>query len=269
MLRMNRFKFNRGKSKLKAANGTEKTSNQQSSSSNSNKRNTTNDHEKENGVSSSAIDIKKEIAFSILNVGEVLAKTIDYYSMPSSESEELKELIKISEAQAAHEKKLATGAIPNVTETNALPPSPTKPLQVNVNQQEQLVEEQRLKEETPTEEVTSNDKISNGDVAAVAVVTTTTTSSSSALSSPTISTTSSAATSSAGSGSISPANNKSGKDVTVDENSTEQTKLAMQHDELAYLVDQISRDSNHIIGYVFSIFVRVSFFRLVFLFSMR
>lgn len=50
------------------------------------------------------IDIKKEIAISILNVGEVLAKTIDYYSMSSSngnKEEDLKELIKISEQQAA------------------------------------------------------------------------------------------------------------------------------------------------------------------------
>lgn len=49
------------------------------------------------------IDIKKEIAISILNVGEVLAKTIDYYSLSSSNTKEadLKELIKISEQQAA------------------------------------------------------------------------------------------------------------------------------------------------------------------------
>jgi hypothetical protein len=53
------------------------------------------------------IDIKKEIAFSILNVGEVIAKTIDYYSLESNDtqSEDLKELIKLSDDQAALEKK--------------------------------------------------------------------------------------------------------------------------------------------------------------------
>jgi hypothetical protein len=55
------------------------------------------------------IDIKKEIAFSILNVGEVIAKTIDYYSLDPKEghAEELKELISLSEKQAELEKKHA------------------------------------------------------------------------------------------------------------------------------------------------------------------
>ena len=55
------------------------------------------------------IDIKKEIAFSILNVGEVIAKTIDYYSLDPKEghAEELKELITLSEKQAELEKKHA------------------------------------------------------------------------------------------------------------------------------------------------------------------
>lgn len=55
------------------------------------------------------INIKKEIAYSILNIGEVLAKTIDYYSLDVGKdgqpNEELNELIKLSERQAALEKK--------------------------------------------------------------------------------------------------------------------------------------------------------------------
>jgi hypothetical protein len=55
------------------------------------------------------LDIKKEIAFSILNMGEVIAKTIDYYSLESTDaqSEDLKELIKMSDDQAALEKKMS------------------------------------------------------------------------------------------------------------------------------------------------------------------
>ena len=57
-----------------------------------------------------SLDIKKEIAFSILNVGEMIAKTIDYYSLTSTSephSDELNELIKLSDEQAAFEKKLS------------------------------------------------------------------------------------------------------------------------------------------------------------------
>ncbi len=86
-----------------------------------------------------SIDIRKEIAISILNVGEVLAKTIDYYTLTESNAnsgsnnavsgeanvagssvtvtsektasepqqpEELKELIRISEQQAEYDKQL-------------------------------------------------------------------------------------------------------------------------------------------------------------------
>lgn len=48
---------------------------------------------------SEPIDIKKEIAFSILNVGEVLAKTIDYYSN-EPDTAEIKDLIELSNKQA-------------------------------------------------------------------------------------------------------------------------------------------------------------------------
>ena len=50
-------------------------------------------------VPSIPIDIKKEIAFSILNVGEVLAKTIDYFSNDVN-TEEIKDLIKLSECNS-------------------------------------------------------------------------------------------------------------------------------------------------------------------------
>lgn len=57
---------------------------------------------KNNEVESTAIDIKKEIAFSILNVGEVIAKTIDYYSN-DPETPEMKNLIEISSRQSQNE----------------------------------------------------------------------------------------------------------------------------------------------------------------------
>ena len=47
---------------------------------------------------SSPINIRKEIAYSILNVGEVLAKTIDYYSLDSN-TDELKNLIELSSSR--------------------------------------------------------------------------------------------------------------------------------------------------------------------------
>ena len=155
------------------------------------------------------IDIKKEIAFSILNVGEVLAKTIDYYSLPSKESDELKELIKISEAQAAHERMMS---IKHNGHTN----HSQKPLQVSV-------EETTVKRTTTAsgdDETTSTTNTNAAANAAVVVSseakavngTAAATSSSSALSSPTISTTSSAAAS----GSISPARNDAKSSPTED-----------------------------------------------------
>ncbi|CAF0904208.1 unnamed protein product [Brachionus calyciflorus] len=50
------------------------------------------------------IDIKKELALSILNVGEILAKTIDYYSL-KDDRENLDELISICKKQTEFEKK--------------------------------------------------------------------------------------------------------------------------------------------------------------------
>lgn len=51
------------------------------------------------------IDIKKEIAFSILNVGEVLAKTIDYYSLDPN-TDDIKNLVEISNKQKEVSSKL-------------------------------------------------------------------------------------------------------------------------------------------------------------------
>lgn len=154
------------------------------------------------------IDIKKEIAFSILNVGEVLAKTIDYYSLPSKESDELKELIKISEAQAAHERMMSM-------KHNGHANHNQKPLQVSV-------EETTVKRTTTAsgdDETTSTNNTAAAANAAVVISeakavngTAAATSSSSALSSPTISTTSSAAAS----GSISPARNDAKTSPTED-----------------------------------------------------
>ena len=154
------------------------------------------------------IDIKKEIAFSILNVGEVLAKTIDYYSLPSKESDELKELIKISEAQAAHERMMSM-------KHNGHTNHSQKPLQVSV-------EETTVKRTTTASGDDETTSTTNTAAAANAAVvsseakavngTAAATSSSSALSSPTISTTSSAAAS----GSISPARNDAKSSPTED-----------------------------------------------------
>ena len=58
---------------------------------------------------SSPINIRKEIAYSILNVGEVLAKTIDYYSLDSN-AEELKNLIELS----ASRQKISSSPPPEV-----------------------------------------------------------------------------------------------------------------------------------------------------------
>lgn len=155
------------------------------------------------------IDIKKEIAFSILNVGEVLAKTIDYYSLPSKESDELKELIKISEAQAAHERMMSMKHNGHATNHSQ------KPLQVSV-------EETTVKRTTTASGDDETTSTTNTAAAANAAVvsseakavngTAAATSSSSALSSPTISTTSSAAAS----GSISPARNDAKSSPTED-----------------------------------------------------
>lgn len=71
------------------------------------------------------IDIKKEIAFSILNVGEVLAKTIDYYSLDSKSGhpEELNELIKISENQGSMHININTPlSSPSVSSSSSISP---------------------------------------------------------------------------------------------------------------------------------------------------
>ena len=64
----------------------------------------------------SVINIRKEIAFSILNVGEVLASTIDYYLLDTEkgQAEELKELIKLSDQQAALQRQQKISEIPKV-----------------------------------------------------------------------------------------------------------------------------------------------------------
>ena len=64
----------------------------------------------------SVINIRKEIAFSILNVGEVLASTIDYYLLDpeKGQAEELKELIKLSDQQAALQRQQKISEIPKV-----------------------------------------------------------------------------------------------------------------------------------------------------------
>lgn len=214
------IRFNRGKFKLKAA-AANKGDKQKTSP--KTKRHHHHHHENqqnETGATSGepTIDIKKEIAFSILNVGEVLAKTIDYYSLSSSESDELKELIKISEAQAAHERKLASPPLSSSAE-----PAPTAgvddgatPLKVNVADKEEKI----------------------------AVDKTGAASSSSALSSPTISTVSSAAHSTAGSGSISPAVAAQQTQDVMCKNDHVITNGV--HNDLADIADHISHDSNHI-----------------------
>ncbi|RNA21618.1 hypothetical protein BpHYR1_038334 [Brachionus plicatilis] len=54
--------------------------------------------------STTEIDIKKEIALSILNIGEILTKTIDYYSL-TDRKDDLNEFIEICKQQAQREKK--------------------------------------------------------------------------------------------------------------------------------------------------------------------
>ena len=100
------------------------------------------------------IDIKKEIAFSILNMGEVIAKTIDYYSLESTDaqSEDLKELIKLSDDQAAHEKKLSE------SKTHSRENLPTSLLHVSIgnvnsnNSQDETSRKDEQKEQLQTPE---------------------------------------------------------------------------------------------------------------------
>jgi hypothetical protein len=210
------------------------------------------------------IDIKKEIAFSILNVGEVLAKTIDYYSLPNTPNkggpggEELKELIKISEAQAAHERKMALAAQNQLNHHqhsnhnhhhhhhHSHNHQHQKPLEVNVT-------DVVVVPPTPTATLGESGIVVdlNKESTTLATVVTTTTSSSSALSSPTISTTSSLSAS--GSGSISPTNNNS-DEANARNNIDESNKMSQKdkkepedlieakaiQNDIAFLVEEMS-----------------------------
>jgi hypothetical protein len=99
------------------------------------------------------INIKKEIAYSILNIGEVLAKQIDYYSLDTNAKEggeELNELIKLSEKQAAYEKQKLESQQQKVTQmskSNSSSSTKSSSDQSPVKQEE--IQHQRQEESAP------------------------------------------------------------------------------------------------------------------------
>lgn len=161
------------------------------------------------------IDIRKEIAFSILNIGEVIAKTIDYYSLENAtQSQDLKELIKLSEEQANLEKSLKHEE--QVIEQKS---SPTDLLHVTVTNSDQV---NKLTETTPE-------------------------SSASSLSSPSLG--GSASPVSLASGSISPTaiESKQAQIDDVTENAKSKPDPEQEEENIAYLSDQFERDNKQTI----------------------
>ena len=121
--------------------------------------------EQEKNAHSQPINIKKEIAYSILNIGEVLAKQIDYYSLDTNGKdggEELNELIKLSEKQAAYEKQKLESQQQKMSKSNSSSSTKSSTDQSSVKQEEENNQNQRKEEPAvtpaPAEEKTTEIK---------------------------------------------------------------------------------------------------------------